>query len=78
MCYNCYHRKGREKKAWLCSHKNKNHYARGYCNNCYHLEYKQVNPEAIKNASKNARNKKKIKFEQNDLNDKKTGIKEDH
>jgi hypothetical protein len=35
MCYNCYHRVGRKKKAWLCEHSHKPHYAHGLCNKCY-------------------------------------------
>jgi len=34
-CYNCYHREGRNKKAWACAHVNKSHYALGLCHNCY-------------------------------------------
>jgi hypothetical protein len=37
MCYNCYHRQGRHKKAWECKHKDKPHYAKGLCNNCYQV-----------------------------------------
>jgi hypothetical protein len=39
MCNNCYHSKGRNKKAWKCSHINKTHYALGVCQNCYQLKY---------------------------------------
>jgi hypothetical protein len=35
MCYNCYHKSGREKKAWNCKHTNKPNYALGKCHNCY-------------------------------------------
>jgi hypothetical protein len=35
MCYNCYHRQGRDKKAWNCRHSTKPHYALGMCHNCY-------------------------------------------
>lgn len=41
MCYNCYHREGRAKKAWACEHVNRSHYAHGMCHNCYqttHIE----------------------------------------
>jgi hypothetical protein len=42
-CYNCYHKDGREKKAWMCPHTIKAHYAHGLCHNCYqnnHIEMK--------------------------------------
>ena len=31
MCIDCYHRRGRTKKAWLCSHSEKLHYSKGLC-----------------------------------------------
>ncbi len=37
MCYNCYHRQGRNKKAWVCTHSDKPHYAKGLCNSCYQV-----------------------------------------
>jgi hypothetical protein len=47
MCYNCYHREGRAKKAWVCEHANRPHYAHGMCHNCYqtmHIDkIKQIN-----------------------------------
>ena len=42
-CYNCYHKEGRVKKAWVCEHSTKPHYAHGLCHNCYqnnHIEMK--------------------------------------
>jgi len=39
MCNNCYHSKGRNKKAWKCSHTHKPHYALGVCQTCYQLKY---------------------------------------
>jgi len=39
MCNNCYHKQGREKKAWLCEHTKKPHYAKGKCQNCYLNQY---------------------------------------
>jgi len=39
MCNNCYHKQGREKKAWLCQHTKKPHYAKGKCQNCYLNQY---------------------------------------
>lgn len=44
MCYTCYHKLGREKKAWLCPHTYKTHYARGKCRNCYINFYHKVSP----------------------------------
>ena len=42
MCNNCYHSKGRKKKAWICEHQDKSHYALGYCQNCYQTLYLKV------------------------------------
>lgn len=39
MCSNCYHSKGRAKRAWKCRHRNKFHYAHGLCQNCYQINY---------------------------------------
>jgi hypothetical protein len=39
MCYNCYHREGRAKKAWACKHINRSHYAHGMCHNCYQTNH---------------------------------------
>jgi hypothetical protein len=61
MCYNCYHRIGREKKAWKCSHGDKSHYALGYCHNCYHMIYKKEKPEIVAKAFRKSRLKKSIK-----------------
>ena len=35
MCVNCYHRRGRTKKAWACEHVRKTHYSKGLCKYCY-------------------------------------------
>jgi hypothetical protein len=35
MCYNCYHKNGRQKQAILCEHLTRKHYARGMCKACY-------------------------------------------
>lgn len=35
MCKNCYHAKGRTKKAIECEHKDRVLYAKGICKNCY-------------------------------------------
>lgn len=45
MCSNCYHSKGRAKRAWKCNHSNKFHYAHGLCQNCYQLNYCQKRKE---------------------------------
>ena len=42
MCNNCYHKQGREKKAWNCEHTNRAHYAKGKCQNCYLNFYHKV------------------------------------
>ena len=39
MCVNCYHRRGRTKKAWLCPHTRKTHYSKGLCKYCYLASY---------------------------------------
>jgi hypothetical protein len=39
MCKNCYHRIGRDKKAYKCSHPNRALYALGMCKHCYQLNY---------------------------------------
>lgn len=35
MCKNCYHLKGRTKKATSCEHKERVMYSKGVCKNCY-------------------------------------------
>jgi hypothetical protein len=35
-------KKKENKKAWLCAHVYKNHYARGKCRNCYLNHYNKV------------------------------------
>lgn len=35
MCKNCYHSKGRTKKAFACEHHDRTLYAKGLCKNCY-------------------------------------------
>lgn len=35
MCKNCYHTKGRTKKAHKCPHSDRPLYAKGICKNCY-------------------------------------------
>jgi hypothetical protein len=52
MCYNCYHRSGRNKKAWACEHKDKQHCALGYCLTCYYSLYRKEKPDIIKKANR--------------------------
>ncbi len=53
MCSNCYHIKGREKRAWRCEHTQKSHYAKGLCQNCYQINYSND----VKNSKKNIETK---------------------
>jgi hypothetical protein len=39
MCKNCYHAKGRTKKADECKHHDRVLYAKGVCKNCYLSDY---------------------------------------
>lgn len=39
MCKNCYHLKGRKKKAGTCGHEDRVLYAKGMCKNCYLSKY---------------------------------------
>jgi hypothetical protein len=39
MCKNCYHAKGRTKKATKCPHYDRPLYAKGICKNCYLSTY---------------------------------------
>jgi hypothetical protein len=48
MCINCYHRRGRTKKAWACSHNEKLHYSKGLCQNCYLSRYYRQRKEQKK------------------------------
>jgi hypothetical protein len=41
MCHNCYHRRGKSKKAYACGHLEKAHYSAGMCQNCYLAAYYQ-------------------------------------
>jgi hypothetical protein len=52
MCNQCYHKFGRNKKPWKCSHDKL--YAHGLCQNCYINEYnkkRSVNPKDKKDVS---------------------------
>eukprot|EP00359_Climacostomum_virens_P007844 CAMPEP_0204910350 /NCGR_PEP_ID=MMETSP1397-20131031/8898_1 /ASSEMBLY_ACC=CAM_ASM_000891 /TAXON_ID=49980 /ORGANISM="Climacostomum Climacostomum virens, Strain Stock W-24" /LENGTH=89 /DNA_ID=CAMNT_0052080483 /DNA_START=21 /DNA_END=287 /DNA_ORIENTATION=- len=35
MCSQCYHKRGREKLAWLCEHTDRMAYCKGRCERCY-------------------------------------------
>lgn len=63
-CYNCYHREGRNKKAWGCPHINKSHYAHGLCHNCYQNKMVKKNKKS-KSASSASFNNLDIDFENN-------------
>eukprot|EP01015_Nassula_variabilis_P032107 TRINITY_DN73_c0_g3_i2.p1 TRINITY_DN73_c0_g3~~TRINITY_DN73_c0_g3_i2.p1 ORF type:complete len:115 (-),score=15.48 TRINITY_DN73_c0_g3_i2:108-425(-) len=46
MCNNCYHKYGRNKKPWRCSHDRL--YAHGLCQNCYINNYNKKKLENTK------------------------------
>jgi hypothetical protein len=46
MCYNCYHRGGRSKKAWACIHTDRQHYSFGLCHNCYQNIHNEKNKKS--------------------------------
>ena len=39
MCHNCYHNKGKLKRASACAHTDKPHYSSGLCQTCYLAKY---------------------------------------
>ncbi|CAG9335708.1 unnamed protein product [Blepharisma stoltei] len=39
MCNSCYHKSGRDKKAWTCPHQDRSLYAKGMCQLCYLRSY---------------------------------------
>jgi hypothetical protein len=51
MCKNCYHAKGRTKKASLCPHKDRTLYAKGVCKNCYLSSYHKIKRSHEKHSS---------------------------
>ena len=51
MCSNCYHSRGRNKKAWKCEHKQKAHYALGICQNCYQTLYSHSKKTSLINSN---------------------------
>jgi hypothetical protein len=46
LCNNCYHKFGRNKKPWLCSHDRL--YAGGMCQNCYVNNYNRKRKEKLR------------------------------
>jgi len=54
MCINCYHRRGRTKKAWACQHSEKLHYSKGLCQNCYLSRYYRTRKEQKKRKEQEA------------------------
>ncbi len=71
MCNNCYHIKGRGKKAWKCNHSDKFNYAHGLCQNCYQSQYcktKKVSGESSTDKVGNSRNSNSENSQNNDLN----------
>lgn len=51
MCKNCYHLKGREKRAYACPHSDRVSYAKGICKNCYLAAYHKERRAKKKEAS---------------------------
>ena len=52
MCQNCYHSKGRTKKATKCEHTDRALYAKGICKNCYLSIYHKKKRSALKEQTK--------------------------
>ena len=48
MCNNCYHKNGRTKKPWKCTHEKL--YANGLCQNCYINKYNKTKRERGQNS----------------------------
>jgi hypothetical protein len=53
MCQNCYHAKGRTKKATKCEHSDRPLYAKGICKNCYLSIYHKKKRSELKTSSSN-------------------------
>lgn len=53
MCKNCYHARGRTKKASKCEHSDRPLYAKGICKNCYLSIYHKKKRSANKQDSLN-------------------------
>jgi len=62
MCNTCYHKLGRNKKAWKCPHPNLLLYAKGKCKNCYLSIYHK------ETSFKNDKIEDNIKVEENKIN----------
>lgn len=65
MCINCYHRRGRTKKAWACIHSEKLHYSKGLCQNCYLSRYYRKRKE-----QKRRRDLELARLRNNEIDDK--------
>lgn len=52
MCKNCYHSKGRSKRAEKCEHSDRPLYAKGVCKNCYLSIYHKVKREIKRKVKK--------------------------
>lgn len=61
MCNNCYHRHGRTKKPWNCTHAKL--YAQGYCQNCYINKYNHKKRIEVVNE----KIKESVKIDESDL-----------
>jgi hypothetical protein len=53
MCKNCYHQKGRTKRASACEHTERCLYAKGLCKNCYLSVYHKQKRTAKRSTNKN-------------------------
>ncbi len=53
MCQNCYHSKGRTKKAFKCEHSERSLYAKGICKNCYLSIYHKKKRSSVKDNKSN-------------------------
>lgn len=53
MCQNCYHAKGRTKKATKCEHTDRSLYAKGICKNCYLSIYHKKKRSELKTTLSN-------------------------
>ncbi len=60
MCKNCYHLKGRNKKATGCSHVDRLLYAKGMCKNCYLSIYNKERRRKKKELRKQLKEQQKL------------------
>ncbi len=61
MCINCYHRRGKTKKAWACPHTDKLHYSKGQCQNCYLAKYYKVSNLSLTSQKRKSSKKDNLK-----------------